>query len=62
MPANWKLHGKMAGPIRNQDMLDRNPDIELVVAFGGDAGTSDMVSRSIAAGLSVIRVHNEELQ
>lgn len=25
--ANWKLHGKKAGPIRNQEMVDAGPDI-----------------------------------
>lgn len=25
-PANWDLHGKSAGPIRNSLMLNENPD------------------------------------
>ena len=33
-PADWKAHGRAAGPIRNQQMLDEGkPD--LVVAFPG---------------------------
>ncbi len=55
--ADWKNHGKSAGPIRNQAMLDQStPD--LVVAFPGGKGTADMVSRANKAGIPV-RVINE---
>lgn len=51
--ADWALHGKAAGPIRNQQMLDEGkPD--LVVAFPGGRGTSDMVRRAQKAGVKVI--------
>lgn len=50
--ADWKTHGKAAGPIRNQQMLDQgSPD--LVIAFPGGRGTADMVQRSKAAGIEV---------
>lgn len=53
--ADWKTHGKSAGPIRNQQMLDDGkPD--LVVAFPGGNGTADMVRRAKAAGVRVIEV------
>lgn len=53
--ADWKTHGKAAGPIRNQRMLDEgNPD--LVVAFPGGKGTADMVDRATKANIKVIRV------
>jgi len=52
-PADWGKHGRAAGPIRNQQMLDQGkPD--LVVAFAGGRGTADMVRRARAAG---VRVH-----
>lgn len=52
VPALWALHGKAAGPIRNQRMVDDfKPD--LVVAFPGGRGTADMVSRAKAAGIPV---------
>lgn len=52
VPALWDLHGKAAGPIRNQRMVDDfKPD--LVVAFPGGRGTADMVSRAKAAGIPV---------
>lgn len=50
--ADWTLHGKAAGPIRNQRMLDEGkPD--LVVAFSGGRGTADMVRRARTAGVKV---------
>jgi predicted Rossmann-fold nucleotide-binding protein len=53
--ADWQTHGKAAGPIRNQRMLDEGkPD--LVVAFPGGRGTADMVRRAKAAGVRVIEV------
>lgn len=53
-PADWNAHGKAAGPIRNQQMLDAGAD--LVVAFPGGRGTEDMVRRARAAGVTVLRV------
>jgi len=50
--ADWRKHGRSAGPIRNQQMLDEcRPD--LVVAFPGGDGTADMVRRARAAGIEV---------
>lgn len=54
-PADWALHGRTAGPIRNQQMLDDfKPD--LVVAFPGGRGTAHMVRIAKAAGVEVIEV------
>lgn len=59
-PADWKFHGKAAGPIRNQEMLDKHPDIELVLAFHNDlsnsTGTKDMVKRARGKGIPVNQV------
>lgn len=53
--ADWKTHGKAAGPIRNQRMLDEGkPD--LVVAFPGGRGTADMVRRARSAGVPVMEI------
>lgn len=50
--ANWGEHGKAAGPMRNQMMIDQGmPD--LVVAFSGGRGTADMVRRAKRAGIEV---------
>lgn len=53
--AKWDEHGKGAGPIRNQQMLDETkPD--LVIAFPGGTGTADMVKRAGDAGVEVVKV------
>lgn len=53
--ADWKKHGKAAGPLRNQQMLDDcKPD--LVVAFPGGKGTADMVRRARKAGIEVVEI------
>jgi hypothetical protein len=53
--ADWTAHGKAAGPIRNQRMIDEGkPD--LVVAFPGGRGTADCVRRARAAGIPVKEV------
>lgn len=53
-PADWKKHGKSAGPKRNQHMLDVHPDIDLVIAFKGGNGTKDMIQRSKKAEIKVL--------
>ena len=54
-PALWADYGPSAGPLRNQEMIDEGkPDVCL--AFPGDKGTADMVTRAKAAGLRVIEV------
>ena len=54
-PAKWGKHGKAAGPLRNQKMLDLFR-IDFVVAFPGGDGTADMVARSRKAGIDVAEV------
>ena len=49
---DWVKHGKRAGPLRNQEMLDTYAP-SLVVAFPGGRGTEDMVRRAIDAGVAV---------
>lgn len=53
-PANWYLHGNIAGPMRNRAMLALAPD--LVLAFRGGRGTENMVTQATAAGVRVHRV------
>lgn len=52
--ADWKAHGKSAGPKRNARMLEWNPD--LVLAFPGGRGTANMVAQAKASGIKVIEV------
>jgi YspA, cpYpsA-related SLOG family len=51
--ADWNKHGRAAGPIRNQQMLD-NEEIDTVVAFPGGRGTADMIGRAKDQGINVI--------
>lgn len=55
-PAQWETHGKAAGPIRNQQMLDVGCP-QLVYAFHdfilNSRGTKDMCLRAAKAGLPV---------
>lgn len=53
-PADWNQHGKAAGPIRNQQMVNLGADVCLAFpAFpaGGSRGTWDCVSRAKVAGI-----------
>jgi hypothetical protein len=59
-PADWKRYGRGAGPVRNQQMLDAEPD---VVAYAHDdlessKGTKDMVKRAKKAGVSVMNIRD----
>lgn len=63
VPADWERHGKRAGPIRNQQMLDfilqgrEMGQTVGVLAFHDDIdaskGTGDMIARARRAGVPV---------
>jgi hypothetical protein len=56
--ADWRAHGRSAGPIRNMLMLEKGkPD--LVLAFPGGRGTADMVRQARAAGVRVREIASE---
>lgn len=58
-PPLWQKYGKAAGPIRNQQMLDEGkPD--LVIAFPGGRGTTDMVNRARDAKVAVYDVSQRQ--
>ena len=53
-PADWVRHGRSAGWIRNQQMLDEGkPDIVLAFWDGKSRGTADMIRRARKAKLPV---------
>jgi hypothetical protein len=52
VPADWRKHGRAAGPIRNSEMLALKPD--LVIAFPGGKGTQDMIGKAERAGVRVL--------
>ena len=52
-PADWNKYGKIAGVIRNREMLIHgNPSI--VVAFPGGKGTRNMIDQARKAGVEVL--------
>lgn len=51
-PADWNKHGRAAGMIRNQRMIDEGKPT-VVVAFPGGRGTADMVNRARKAGIVI---------
>lgn len=53
-PAEWDKHGKGAGFIRNQEMLDTG--VDLVVAFPGGNGTAHTVRNAKRMGIEVLEI------
>jgi len=60
--ANWTRYGKAAGPLRNQQMIDKHKPTH-VIAFHHDLtqsrGTRDMVKRSLTAKLKPLQVRGK---
>lgn len=52
-PANWRKHGKAAGPIRNRVMLDQNPDLVIAFQHGESRGTQDTIDEARRRGIPV---------
>ncbi len=53
-PADWKKYGNRAGPVRNLQMIEEGkPD--LVVAFRGGAGTTNMIKQALFNNIEVIK-------
>lgn len=55
--ADWRKYGKAAGCLRNQAMLDQNPDI--LIAFPGGSGTKDMLTRAKKTSLQIVEFESE---
>jgi hypothetical protein len=54
-PAQWTLHGKAAGFIRNDQML-RDGEPDLVIAFPGGSGTGHMTKNAIKKGVKTLSI------
>lgn len=50
-PANWRMYGKSAGPIRNSEMAEY---ADAVILFPGGAGTANMKREAVAQSLIII--------
>lgn len=54
--ADWRKYGKIAGPMRNGNMLEDAGDETLVIAFKGGRGTKDCVTKALTKGMIVLEV------
>ena len=52
-PADWRKHGKAAGPIRNEEMVDAGAHICLAFPVPGSRGTWDCIRKAADAGIPV---------
>ena len=50
-PADWKQHGKKAGPIRNALMVSLGADVCLAFPLPGSIGTWDCIRKAVDAGI-----------
>ena len=57
-PARWHLHGKKAGPIRNEEMVARGANIVLAFPAAVSPGTKHCMSVARRAGITVINITN----
>lgn len=57
-PAEWNLHGRGAGPIRNEEMVreHRNADYVLAFPLGESRGTRGCMKIASEAGLTVVNL------
>lgn len=59
-PADWDNLGEAAGFIRNQEMIDNEPDIEHALVFPGGNGTMDMARKCRVAGIERTFINAED--
>ncbi len=57
-PADWRTHGRYAGAVRNQEMVNIKP--HLVVAFPGGSGTANCISKAKKKGLKILIIKGAE--
>lgn len=58
--ANWHQYGKRAGPIRNQQMVDAEPQICLAFPSIESVGTWDAAQRAKNAGIRVFILQDRD--
>ncbi|BBC53858.1 hypothetical protein [Mycobacterium phage PP] len=54
--ADWETHGKRAGIIRNQEMVDLGADVCYAFPLASGTGTRHCMSRAMAAGIPVVNL------
>lgn len=50
-PADWKAHGRAAGPLRNREMVAAGADVCLAFPMGASRGTRGCIALAQAAGI-----------
>lgn len=55
-PAEWNVHGKAAGPIRNKEMVELGADLVLAFPRGQSRGTRGCMKLAAEAGIEVINI------
>lgn len=50
-PANWRAHGRAAGPIRNREMVDTAPDLCVAFVRANSPGATGTVRMCVEAGI-----------
>ena len=64
-PADWQARGRSAGPIRNQQMLDKYK-VDMVAAFHNDyensKGTKDMCERAKKANIYTVLISKDSMK
>ena len=62
--ADWKEHGKAAGPIRNGQMIDKavRYTSPIIAAFNGGKWTMDCIRQGLKAGLPVFLIRNDRVR
>jgi len=53
-PADWNTHGKRAGVVRHQEMVNLGADVCHAFPLGDSVGTRHCMARALAAGIPVI--------
>jgi predicted Rossmann-fold nucleotide-binding protein len=56
-PANWQLHGRAAGFVRNVEMIKTG--IDMLIAFPGGTGTAHMMIACLKHGIKVVKIEDE---
>jgi hypothetical protein len=62
--ADWQKHGKKAGPLRNQEMIDAGADFVIAVhrSLAWSRGTRDCIERALATGIPVYLIDAEDAE
>lgn len=55
-PANWDKYGKVAGPIRNREMVNSGVDLVLAFPIGNSYGTRNAIKEAKKKQIPIINV------